>query len=237
MADRFYEGKLESVLRSFEKYFKRAEGSLLERFDRATVTGIHDDAAELIEALVPDLPDVGGGDNQFIQIVLLNAWYIPFFKAARERGMSAEEYVKMITGVLYKTLTRCPRFIRHAGGRLVLTGFFIRRMKKHAALSQERKYPKNWTYSLTTDTGDPDALFKVEYSQCTVCEMMKDQDVVELMRYCNVADFLMAKALGFGFENPEVLGRGAATCVGVFRTDRRCEIPGYLDFAFEDLKF
>lgn len=110
-------------------------------------------------------------------------------------------------------------------------------MKKYAISSQKREYPKDWIYTVSTDTDDPDAFNRVEYSQCAVCEMMKDFDAQELMPYCNIVDFMMAKALGIGFENPDVIGRGSKTCVGIFRKDHKCEIPDYLRFAFEGLEF
>jgi hypothetical protein len=237
MTKEFYGKKQESILKDFEKRYGDAEGYLVRRFDETTAGKIHDDAVERIKRLVPRLPDVGGESNQFIKVILLNAWYIPFFQAARGRGMSAEEYVRMITEALHGAFTRYPRWIRRIGGRLVLSGLFVRRMKRHAASSRERKYPKDWVYSVSTDTGDPGVLFRVEYSQCAACMLLEDFDAEELMPYCNVADFLMARALGFGFENPEVLGRGDGTCVGLFRKDGRCEIPDYLRFAFEGLEF
>lgn len=235
--DPFYEKKLKGILKSFEKNFKRARGHLVRRFDEATADRIHDDTVEQIRLFVPELPDVGGKDNQFIQVVLLNAWFIPFFRASREHGMSAQEYIRMIAEVLHAGFSRCPRFIRHAGGMMVQSGLFVRRMKKRAAISQQRRYPKDWVYLATSSDDNPDVLLRVEYSQCTACLMMQEFDAVELMQYCNVADFMMAKALGFGFENPDVLGRGAGTCVGLFRRDSTCRIPDYLEFAFEGLEF
>ena len=51
-----------------------------------------------------------------------------------------------------------------------------------------------------------------------VCEIMKEFGAEELLPYCNIADHLMAKSLGFAFENPRVLGWGDSPCVGLFRT-------------------
>jgi hypothetical protein len=66
---------------------------------------------------------------------------------------------------------------------------------------------------------------------------MKETGAEELMPYCNFVDFIIAKSLGFGLENPRVIGRGDETCVGIFRKDKKCEIPDYLEFAFKGLRF
>ncbi len=237
MAENFYEGKQANILKSFNKYYEYAKKYLVQKFDEPTADKIHDETIEQVRQLIPELPDVGGKKNQFILVVLLNAWYIPFYKVARKRGMSVDEYVKMMTRVFHEAFTKYPGFIRHLGGKLVQSRLFIRRMKKHAGISSERKYPKNWIYSVSTEADDPDVLLRVEYSQCAVCILMEDLGAEELMPYCNIADFIMAKSLGFGLENPRVLGRGSETCVGIFRKDDKCEIPDYLEFAFEGLEF
>jgi hypothetical protein len=237
VAKNFYEGKQANILKSFNRQYECAREYLVQRFDESTASKIHDDAIEQVRKLIPQLPDVGGKNNQFIPVVLFCAWYIPFYKAASKQGMSADEYVKMMTHVVHAAFTRYPRFIRHLGGKLVQSGLFMRRMKKHAAISQRREYSKDWIYSVSTETDDPDIFFEVEYSQCTVCILMKETGAEGLMPYCNFVDYIMAKSLGYGFENPRVIGRGDETCVGIFRKDNKCEIPDYLEFAFEGLRF
>ena len=233
----FYEEKQPKILKGFEKQFKHSRKHLVERFDETTASRIHNETVEQTKELLPQLPDVGGKKNQFIHVMLLNAWYIPFFKVVQEHGMSAEEYVKMMTRVLYEGFDKYPKFIRRLGGKLVRSRLFMKRMIKHSGISLKREYPENWVYTVSTDVDDPGVLFKVEYSQCAVCEIMKEFGAEELMPYCNFADYLMAKSLGFGLENPRVLGRGDDTCVGLFRKDGKCEIPDYLQFAFEGLEF
>jgi len=116
--------------------------------------------------------------------------------------------------VFYEGFDKYPKFIRHLGGKLIRSRLFIKRMIRHSGISREREYPKNWVYTVSTDVDDPGVLFKVEYSQCAVCEIMKEFGAEELMPYCNIADYLMAKSLGFGFENPQVLGRGTPLAWG-----------------------
>jgi len=233
----FYEEKQPKILKGFEKHFKHVRKHLVERFDELTASRIYNKTVEQTKELLPQLPDVGGKKNQFIRVMLINAWYIPFYKVVQEHGMNAEEYVKMITRVFYEGFDKYPKFIRHLGAKLIRSRLFINRMIRHGGISREREYPKNWVYTVSTDVDDPGVLFKVEYSQCAVCEIMKELGAEELMPYCNTADYLMAKSLGFGFENPHVLGRGDYTCVGLFRKDGKCEIPDYLVFAFEGLQF
>ncbi len=210
----FYEEKQPKILKGFEKHFKHSRKHLVERFDEPTVSRIHNETVEQTKELLPQLPDVGGKKNQFIRVMLLNAWYIPFYKVVQEHGMSTGEYVKMITRVFYEGFDKYPKFIRHLGGKLIRSRLFIKRMIRHSGISREREYPKNWVYTVSTDVDDPGVLFKVEYSQCAVCEIMKEFGAEELMPYCNIADYLMAKSLGFGFENPQVLGRGTPLAWG-----------------------
>lgn len=237
MAKNFYEGKQANILKSFNRQYKYAKKYLVQRFDESTASKIHDDTIEQVKELIPQLPDVGGKSNQFIQVVLFCAWYIPFYKAASKQGMSADEYVKMMTQVFHAAFTKYPGFTRHLVGKLVRSRLFMGRMKKRAAISQRREYPEDWVYSVSTETDDPDIFFEVEYSQCTVCILMKAAGAEELMPYCNFVDFIMAKSLGYGYENPRVIGRGDETCVGIFRKDNKCEIPDYLEFAFKGLRF
>lgn len=237
MAKEFYDRKRESIIDSFNKNYERTIKQLVQRLGDQAAEDARLETIERIDGLIPRLPDVGGRDNQFIQVILFCAWYMPFYEAVSDRGMDTEEYVRMITRLFHASFTRYPGFVRHLGGRLVRSRFFIRRMEKRAAISQRRRYPKDWVYSVSRDTEDPDTLFQVEYSQCAVCLLMEECGAEELMPYCNVVDFIMAKSLGYGFENPLVIGRGSETCVGIFRKDDRCEIPDYLDFAFEGLEF
>lgn len=237
MAESFYEGKKKTILKSFNRQFKHAEKYLSQSYDELTIEKIHDDGIEEITKIIPELPDVGEKSNQFIQVVLYCAWYIPFYKAVSRQGMSADDFVKMMTHVIQSDFTRYPGFIRHLGGKLVQSRFFEKRMRKRAEISQKRLYPKDWIYSVSTETAGSDIRFKVEYSQCTVCILMKETGAEDLLPYCNFVDFIMAKSLGYGMENPKVIGRGDEVCVGVFRKDHKCEVPDYLEFAFKDLEF
>lgn len=237
MVDVFYERKREHIFKTYSKLYKHTEKALQKRFDEKTALAIRTDTERRIEKIIGQLPEVGGNKNQFIQVVLINAWYIPFFKASAERGLSAEEYVTIMARAFHAEITKYPVFLRHIGGMVIKSSYFARRMKKHAEISQKREFEKNWVYTASTRTERDDARLKVEYSQCAVCLMMEEFEANELLPYCNVADFIMAKSLGFGFENPNVLGRGDRTCIGLFRSDDKCEIPGYLEFAFKGLDF
>lgn len=179
------------------------------------------------EAILPELPYVGGYENLFMPIVIASGGMLAIYRAMHRHGKTAEEMFVIFCQLGTEALDRMPGLATRLMGRLMLGkygGKWV--LSRLAARSQKRRYPGDWVFTVIEGDGK-EFDWGVEYTECAVVKFWQDQGAEELLPYCNFGDILMSRAWGMGME-VSTPGEGCETCVARFKRGRETQMRDWM---------
>ena len=88
---------------------------------------------------------------------------------------------------------------------------YIRRLRKRAAESHERRYPGDYVYTFVEGDGETFD-FGVDYLECACCKFLQQQGASELGPYICAADLLYSEILDWGLIRTQTLSEGTEKC-------------------------
>jgi hypothetical protein len=88
---------------------------------------------------------------------------------------------------------------------------YLRRLRKRALESHQRKYPDDYVYDFVEGDGKSFD-YGVDYLECASCKFLAKQGAPELAPYLCPADILYSEALGWGLLRTMTLAEGAEKC-------------------------
>jgi hypothetical protein len=222
----YYLARKAKLQKSFSRVLKRLRRPLLSRYDEAITDLILADSAREFEAIIPELPYIGGKKNGATPIIIVAGWSVAFLRAMKKHGKTAEEVGTISHETMEEFLRLCPGFLRRLAGR-AFAWYAPRRLGRMALESQKRIYPGDWVFRVTPGDGR-DFDFRAEYSECGVCKTYRALDAEELLPYCCFADLAMSRAVQLGIVFEKTIGTGSDACVGHFKRGRETLIPEWI---------
>lgn len=240
-AQEYYVKEIPKTIKKFEKEFEYARKYLKDKFDEKTLEEIHDETLEGIKEITPQTPPIYLKNKENVMTLMYFPRFIAFYKVLKKRGISAEEYIKIQTHVMYEMLEKYPDVLNHACGKIIQSRFMLDHEKKGAARAHDpelmKEYPQDWIYNMIDDP-DPNVKLKYEIPRCTVQIMFDQFDVPELKPYCDYSDILGAKIWKYGYSSEHGTDeQGKFMCSATIFKGTECEIPDHLKDAFEGLEF
>lgn len=184
-----------------KKYYVSRKSELLEEFDKnaqywrqVIVSQYGDDFANTIvresrveyEALIPEIPYIGGDENHLTGSLIESAECLALYKAMKARGKTAEETGK----ILYDTIevrSRCPSPPIRPSKRLSREEL-MRRRRERAEKSQKRRYPGDWVYGFVEGDGR-EFDYGYDFSECGTRKFYHAQGADEFLAFCCFLDF------------------------------------------------
>ena len=91
--------------------------------------------------------------------------------------------------------------------------FSEEKMQKRRSWSKqtyEKTYPNDWVVDVLEKT--PDYEFGLDYHECGVCKLCRDEGCPELAKYLCRLDFLLVEIMGIHLHRTMVLADGAPKC-------------------------
>jgi hypothetical protein len=164
--------------------------------------------------------------------MIANGWIVALFRAMKRRGKSTEETVRICVEISDQLLRTLPGFALRLLGRLAFTWPFRRLLERQAARSRERRYPKDFVYSVRE--GDDGELALV-FEECAVNKLYAAQGTEELAPYCSFFDVTYSRLMGMGLDARETIGLGCETCQLRFKRGRETATPERLEGVFPPL--
>ncbi len=218
----YYTSQEDRLLRQFDRVGKRFSRSLARRRDEAYAAAVVADARTEFERLIPELPYVGGRDNIYTPVVVVNGWIIALLRSMKARGKTAEDVVRICAEVADEFFRSFPAFLLALLGRAAFSGLVRRTLTKQAARSQAREFPGDWVYTFGPgENGE----WVLEFSECGVTKLYQAQGVEDLAPYCNFFDVTYSRLLNMGLDSTETLGLGCEACRLRFKPGRETVIP------------
>ena len=97
------------------------------------------------EALLPDIPYIGGDENPLTRTLYLSATWLAMYRSLRARGASVEEAARLIYLGTSASYDAFPfRLLLRWQGRRLFSRKYIDQRRRAAANSERRRYPDDW---------------------------------------------------------------------------------------------
>lgn len=154
-------------------------------------------------AIVERADDIGE-NNMLISSYLLAAYFIAM---CRNTGLSNEENRDIM-----KEGMKTSRLLKLAMGNA--DGYFSEKKmdvrRKWSAETHEHKYKNDWVVDVLEKTGDFE--FGLDYTECGVCKLCKDEGCPELAVYLCSLDFMLVEVMGVHLDRTMTLAEGKEKC-------------------------
>jgi len=164
------------------------------------------EAREQYEALISEMPYIGGDENPMTRQLLLAATNLAFYKAMKARGKTARETGKIVYDALVKRFSQHPVSPARA-----LTPEEIHDNHERATRSQDRRYPGDWVSEFFVGDG-----VEFDYGwdtlECGVQKLYHAHGADEFLPYVCFLDFVIIPRRGWGFARTMTLAEGYEKC-------------------------
>jgi len=230
----YYIKRKKNLLRQFDRVAKRAEKSLKRHHGEDFAEPVLDETRREYEKLIPQLPYVGGRANFVTSVIVINGWFIPFYRAMKSRGMAVEDVIRTACEVSDSYFAPVPGPILKIAGRLAFGRVFRMVLKQQAARSQKKRFPRDWVFEVVAGNGREFDLALV-MTECAVHKMYAQFEVQELAPYCNLFDLTYSRYMGMGLDATRTIGLGCETCTLAYKKGGETLIPETLDGLMPDI--
>lgn len=209
MDNQYYIRRKAGLLKDFDTEARIWESVVIRQQDIGTADGILREARKEFEALIPQIPYIGGYKNHLTRSLLESVRYLAFYKAMKKHGKTAEE-----TGeILYKgVLTRVyrPLLVIPAEERLTIEQF-IEQRRKRAESSQKWDYPEGYKFRFIVGDGR-NFDYGYDYTACGALNFYHNQGADEFMPFYCYLDFPVCRVNGIGFTRTMTMSEGYKKC-------------------------
>jgi hypothetical protein len=177
-----------------------------------TKTVLEETRAEF-ELLIPQIPYIGGAANPMTDILEQMTTLLATYRVLKVHGHSVDTIGTLVHKMAQRWIDRHPQFLRHLIGRIYMTRLMRARVKRNAAISQQKQYEGNFVYEVVEGDKDKGAFeWGVNYLECGVVKYFHAQDADEFTPYMCVIDYLMFPALGIDLQRQGTIANHCTHC-------------------------
>jgi len=148
----YYAARKPELLKRFDEEARQWRPVIAGRFGEDSADTMLKDAREEFEALIPQIPYIGGDENHLTGSLVGSARYLALYKAMKRRGRTVEETGKILYDATSARIDE-PRTPIPPSRRLTPEQLMARR-RRRAERSQERRYPEDYVYEFVAGDGE-----------------------------------------------------------------------------------
>jgi len=220
----YYTQQKLKLLRDFDEAF--AEGGrriLVSHFGDELADTILKETREEYEALIPEIPYVGGENNIWTSNLIQCTWSLALYRALKIHGKTAEEAGRISYEGVEAQLYSQPEKQRSLFGMRMFSEIGLQMLKEAAAKSQKRIYSEDWVWSFVEGNG-MEFDFGTDITECAICKFFHVQGAEELAPYMCRMDFATSKAYGMGLVRTMTIAEGGKKCDFRYKRGRGAKI-------------
>ena len=209
-------------LKSFKRSIARSKRVLIRHYGIERADSLVSESHSEYEALIPQIPFIGHR-SPFLIFLLPTSRYLAIYRVLRRNGLTFEEAGKIIYQMNESEWDFIPILLRRIIGYLWFSPLFIKRLRKRAKESQERKYPGG--YVLTFIEGDGRTFdYGLDYTECATCKFLNRQGASELAPLICAFDKSASEILGWGLTRTMTIADGSQKCDFRFKKGEKTNI-------------
>jgi hypothetical protein len=207
----FYLQNREKLLAEHRKMAEAGRAFAAKRYGEAFADTLVRESLAEFEALIPELPYIGGKRNPLTGNLVSSAGALAVYRVMQRHGKPIEETGELLYRLMETWIRRYPQFVRRLMGRYYLSRLSQRQSRKRSALSQQRRYPADWV-RIHVDGDGQTFEWGVDYLECGIVKFLRSEGADELAPYLCLLDYALFGALGIGLTRTQTLANGDGTC-------------------------
>ena len=205
----YYVARKPEMLAGFDAAARRWRTVLVSCYGDEFADAVLRAARERFEALIPQLPYIGGDENQLTGSLIGSARCLAFYQAMKARGKSAAEAGK----VLYDAVLAHPQdFVPQIPPSQRLSRDELMQMRRaRATRSQRREYAWDWVYTFVEGDGERFD-YGYDFFECATEKFYRAQGAGEFLPFYCFLDFPKCELGGLGLSRTVTLAEGGEKC-------------------------
>jgi hypothetical protein len=215
MADNYYLARKSTLLRRFDKATARIYHVLVSHYGKEDAGILTKEARREYEAIIPQLPYIGPR-NPLLIFFIPTGWHVGLYRVLQRQRRTVEEAGQVIYDLTEAYLRSMPPYAHRLIGYLWFSSLFLRRLKKRAVQSRERKYPGDYVFQYIEGDGKTFD-YGIDFLECANCKFLGAMGADELAPYVCAGDKLASEFLGWGLMRTMTIADGYEKCVFRFK--------------------
>ena len=200
----------QKLIKSFDRSTIRFRKVLHYHYGQAKADNIIRESRREYETVIPHLPYIGE-KNPFLIFLHTTGRYLAIYRVLRRMGHAVDEAGKILCQMNEEEFKSIPVPVRRIIGYFWFSPWFLRRLRKRALKSQQRKYPDD--YVLNFIEGDGQTFdYGIDYTECAGCKFLKQQNAAELAPIMCKFDKAASELLGWGLTRTMTIADGYEKC-------------------------
>jgi L-2-amino-thiazoline-4-carboxylic acid hydrolase len=193
-------------VRRFQRLLNHNTDSLTELFGATETTAMRQEMLAEYQALLPQVPDIGGRRNPLTPALAMSAWAVAIYRVVLRHGGDAQDAGDVLHQYLQTMVGRIPQPLRFQ-----VLGHHRARVEKMARRSQQRRYPDDWVGQVIDGTGQAFD-FGIDWTECGVEKFLRAQGADEFTPYICALDYVTAQVAGEQLTRTKTLSWGCDRC-------------------------
>jgi hypothetical protein len=211
-AENWYLENKPKIMRQVRSFLRPFGKHLAEAYGKEEGEAIVKDAIQRFEALLPDIPYIGGGENPSTRNLYLTAAMLAVYRSLQARGASVEQAARLIYLGSASFFGSFPtRLLMRLQGRRLLSRKFRDQRRQAAAISQQRRYPDDWVFEVVEGNGQGFA-FGVDYTECAIFKYFAREGAPEIVPCLCWIDYPQFAAMHLRLDRTETIAQGGQRC-------------------------
>jgi hypothetical protein len=224
----YWEANKKKLMEDFDSIITPARSFIGEKLSPEETGEVAKEAKANYESLLPQVPFIGGDDNQLTEVLYMSAAGLALYQAMQAHGQDVDETGRVMYRVMEKLFTfndpMISAHLRNPTGKEEQDSYRI--IEKWTAKSP---YPGDW--KMTFVDGDGESFdFGVDYTECGVVKFYKAHGAFDLAKYMCLGDFPISQSTGTGLVRTTTLGSGGSKCDFRFKAGRPIHMEWTPDF-------
>jgi hypothetical protein len=216
----YYLSRKSKLVERFEKDSKRWWPILSEHYGEKFARNILLDAKHRYEALVHEIPYIGGEKNHLTGSLIGSVECLALYQAMKARGKTAIEAGKVLYEAIVKRygdpIPEIPPSQKLSEEEL------MRRRKERTERSQRREYERDFVYEFVEGDGDTFD-YGYNFTECATQKFYVTQGAEEFLPLYCFLDFPKSRLYGLGLHRTGTLAEGCEVCDFRFKAGNDCE--------------
>jgi hypothetical protein len=200
----YYLSRRDVIRDLYDTHSRASRPFLARRYGDILAEEIIQDAREILEDLIPELPYVGGDENPMTRHIIRSSTSLALYKAMKTRGKSAEETGKVVCDAVVES-------VRHLPPSQPLTEEELAENREQARRSQARKYPGDWVWYFVEGDG-AEFEYGYDFYECGAQKLYHAQGADEFLPFFCYLDFVTYRTAGWSFSRTMTLAEGHEKC-------------------------
>jgi len=202
----YYLSRKSEILTQFDTHAKAWRPFLAASYGDKFAEAVLKDAREQYEALIPEIPYIGGDENPMTRHLVRSTTSLVLYKVMKARGKTAEEVGKVVYGAVVEVVNQLP-----PRPTKELSAEYIAKEKQQAQKSQERHYPGDWVWEFVVGDG-VEFDYGYDFLECGTQKLYHTHNADEFLPFYCYLDFVTSRTPGWGFARSMTLAEGYEKC-------------------------